>query len=64
MNFFKLNINIELEVKTQGNNSKLKEKTQNSREKLNLRGAVALPVAPSGVTKKAGSRVIIYEGKK
>ena len=28
MIFFKLNINIELEVKTQGNNSKLEEKIQ------------------------------------
>ena len=35
---------------------KLKEKNQNSREKLNLWGAVSPPVAPSGVTKKAWVR--------
>ena len=40
-------------VKTQGKNSKLKEKTQNSKKKLNLRGAVSPPVAPSGVKKNA-----------
>ena len=42
-----------MEVKTQGNNSKLKEKTQNSRKKLNLWGAVSPPVSPCGVIKKS-----------
>ena len=36
-------------VKTQGKTSKLKDKAQNSREKLNLWGAFSPPVAPSDV---------------
>jgi len=43
-----------LEVKTQGKNPTLMGKTQNLREKLNLRGAVSPPVASSGVAKKPG----------
>ena len=49
MHFWKLNINIELKVKTQGRN-------RNSREKLNLRGAVSPPVAPSGVIKNSAEQ--------
>ena len=37
-------------------------KTQNLREKLNLRGAVSPPVASSGVTKKAWFTLDCYPG--
>ena len=39
--------------KTQEKFSKLKEKTQNSRKKLNIREDLSSPTLPSGVKKKA-----------